>query len=149
MKQNLQIFANRAAARAEPQSPSYRNFLIIAPAPVGDASGYEEQVVALAQDLSQDGYTYVARSDQKQMEDTPFGVRYLPLHEDLPCFGHMTAVVVAGDPVWAERAAAAYRGADVFLLQPAPSAHVSVPKSPARRKNPLVLPVGEAWQGAA
>lgn len=147
MNPHLQVFASRAASRAEPPSTSYRNFLIIAPVAAGDSPDYDEQVAALAREFIQDGYTYLARSGQKEMEDAPSGVRYLPLRETLPAFGHMTAVVVAGDSRWAERAAEEYRSADVFLLQPALSAPAA--KRPQRRKIAPALPVGEALQGAA
>lgn len=147
MKQSLQVFASRAAARSEPQSSSYRNFLIIAPASAGECPVYDEQVAALSRDLSQDGYTYVARAGQAQMEDDPSGVRHLPLREALPSFGHMTAVVVAGDPGWAERAAAEYHSADIFLMQPAILS--TAPKRTAARKSALVAQPAEALQGAA
>ncbi|WP_395747342.1 hypothetical protein [Prosthecobacter sp.] len=142
----LQVFADREAARAELQSSSYRNFLIIAPVSVGDSPDYDEQVAALARQFSREGYTYVARCGQKEMEDDPAGVRYLPLREALPSFGQMNAVVVAGDHSWAARAADEYRGADVFLLQPALSAPAQ--QRQQRRKN-AALPAGEALQGAA
>jgi hypothetical protein len=119
MKEPLQVFAIRAAASAAPQS-AYRNFLIIAPEQAGEAPAAapsQEAVNALAQHLSQDGYAYVARSSQKEMEDDPSGVRYLPLHNSLPFFAVMTAVIVIGDPAWAARAAAAYPQADIFLMQ--------------------------------
>lgn len=151
MKQSLQVFACRAAARSEPQSSSYRNFLIIAPASAGECPVYDEQVAALSRDLSQDGYTYVARAGLAQMEDDPSGVRHLPLRETLPSFGHMTAVVVAGDPTWAERAAAQYHSADIFLMQPAILGTVpnTAPKRTAARKNARVPQPIEALQGAA
>ena len=117
MKQALQVFAIRASAsEAERQLP-YRNFLIIAPDPGADTMAPDERVTALANHLNHDGYAYVARSNQKEMEDDPSGIRYLPLHEDLPSFAVMTAVVVINDATWAVRAAAAYPEADIFLLQ--------------------------------
>ncbi len=109
----------RSAAQAAPQSPC-RNFLIIAPEPAADAPATarpDERVTELAHHLNHDGYAYVARSNQKEMEDDSSGVRYLPLHENLPAFGVMTAVIVISDPAWAARAAAAYPDADIFLLE--------------------------------
>ncbi|WP_395748854.1 hypothetical protein [Prosthecobacter sp.] len=121
MKQPLQVFANRAAVAAQPQS-TYRNFLIIDPEaakkhPYSPPS--QEEVKALARHLSQDGYAYVARSSQKEMEDDPSGVRYLPLRGHLPFFALMTAVIVIGDPELAAQAASTYPDADIFLMQPA------------------------------
>ena len=119
MKQPLQVFAMRSAAQAAPQS-ACRNFLIIAPETPAAAHGAtlpDERVAKLAQHLNHDGYAYVARSNQKEMEDDAAGVRFMPLHENLPFFGVMTAVIVINDPAWAARAAAAYPGADVFLLK--------------------------------
>jgi|GEM_PF-2303147 len=120
MKQALQIFAIRAAASDAERQPPYRNFLIIAPehaAPASAAPPPDARVTALAHHLNHDGYAYVARSNQKEMEDDSSGVRYLPLSETLPSFGVMTAVVVIGDAAWAARAAAAYPEADIFLLK--------------------------------
>jgi hypothetical protein len=113
----LQVFAARAAERTEPEAESaYRNFLIVSPGSVGVATVPDEAVVELAQHLNQDGYAYVARSNQREMEDDPSGVRYLPLSHRLPAFGVMTAVIVIGDPLWAALAAATYPEADVFLM---------------------------------
>jgi hypothetical protein len=109
----LQVFAMRAAAEAQ---SSYRNFLIIAPGPAVAATAPDEKVMALALHLNQDGYAYVAHPSQKEMEDAPSGVRYLPLRHDLPAFGVMTAVIVIGDPAWAALAAATYPEADIFLM---------------------------------
>ena len=120
MKQALQVFAIRAAASdAERQSP-YRNFLIIDPeaARADNASlPPDERVTALAHHLNHDGYAYVARSHQRDMEDDSSGVRFLPLHETLPSFGVMTAVIAIDDAAWAARAAATYPEADIFLLK--------------------------------
>jgi hypothetical protein len=120
MKQALQVFAIRAAASDAERQPPYRNFLIIAPEPAACGSVVlpaDERVKALAHHLNLDGYAYVARSNQKEMEDDSTGVRYMPLSETLPSFGVMTAVVVLDDSTWAARAAAAYPGADIFLLK--------------------------------
>lgn len=117
IKQALQVFAIRGAACAELQS-ACRNFLIIAPEPARDAAVTAARVAALAKELIQNGYAYVARSSQREMEDDPSGVRYLPLHDSLPFFGIMTAVIVMGDPAWAARASAMYPEADIFLAQP-------------------------------
>ena len=120
MKQALQVFAIRASASDAERQPPYRNFLIIAPepaAPSAVAPPPDARVTALAHHLNHDGYAYVARSNQKEMEDDSSGVRYLPLSETLPSFGVMTAVVVIGDAAWAARAAAAYPEADIFLLK--------------------------------
>ena len=117
MLQALQVFAARAAADAEPaRQSSFRNFLIVAPGSVGAASVPDEKVVELARHLNQEGYAYVARAQQKEMEDDPTGVRYLPLRSDLPSFGVMTAVIVIGDPLWAALAAATYPEADIYLM---------------------------------
>ncbi len=120
MKTALQVFAIRSVpSEAERQSP-YRNFLIIAPEPAGDVSASpppDERVTALAQHLNHDGYAYVARSNQKEMQDDSSGVRFLPLSATLPSFAVMTAVVVIDDAAWAARAAAAYPEADIFLLK--------------------------------
>jgi len=116
LQQALQVFAIRAAARpAEPPS-SYRNFLIIVPEPAA-ATPPDERVIELAHHLNHDGYAYVARSNQQQMEDDPSGVRFMPLRDTLPSFGIMTAVIVINDHAWAARAAATYPDADIFLLQ--------------------------------
>ncbi|MDI1315521.1 hypothetical protein [Prosthecobacter sp.] len=117
MIQALQVFAARAAGgvQAESQS-SFRNFLIVAPGSVGVATAPDEKVMELARHLNQEGYAYVARPNQKQMEDDPSGVRYLPLSHQLPAFGVMTAVIVIGDPLWAALAAATYPEADIFLM---------------------------------
>ncbi len=113
----LQVFATRGAAQAEPEAKSsYRNFLIVAPGSVGAATVPDEKVVALARHLNQDGYAYVARTNQREMEDDPSGVRYLPLSHQLPAFGVMTAVIVIGDPLWAALAAATYPEADIYLM---------------------------------
>ncbi len=77
---------------------------------------WEAMVVALARDLNQESYAYVARSNQREMEDDPSGVRYLPSSNRLPAFGVMTAVIVIGDPLWAALAVAAYPEADIFLI---------------------------------
>ncbi len=123
MMQALQDFAARAAARAETETEAevqtqsaYRNFLIVAPGSTGVATVPEEKVMELAQHLNKEGYAYVARSNQKEMEDDPSGVRYLPLRNDLPAFGVMTAVIVIGDPLWAALAAATYPEADIYLM---------------------------------
>jgi len=117
MKLALQVFARRTAARGEPEvASSCRNFLIVAPGSVGAGTVPDEKVLELAQHLNQEGYAYVARSNQKEMEDDPSGVRYLPLSHRLPAFGVMTAVIVIGDPLWAALAAATYPEADVFLM---------------------------------
>ncbi|WP_294401775.1 hypothetical protein [Prosthecobacter sp.] len=119
MKQPLQVFAMRSAAQAESLS-SFRNFLIIAPETMADSHAItqpDERVTKLAHHLNLDGYAYVLRSNQQQMEDDPSGVRFMPLRETLPSFGVMTAVIVINDPAWAARAAAAYPDADIFLLQ--------------------------------
>lgn len=118
MKQGLQVFVLRSALRSGPRS-AYRNFLIIDPESTGSATAAapDEQVAALARQLSQDGYAYVACSGQKQMEDDPSGVRYLPLSRPLPFFALMTAVIVMADPAWAALAAVAYPEADIFLMQ--------------------------------
>lgn len=120
LQQALQVFAIRAAVRpAEPPS-SYRNFLIIAPEPAAVAPAPtlpDARVMELAHHLNHDGYAYVARSNQQQMEDDPSGVRFMPLSETLPSFGVMTAVIVINEPAWAARAAATYPDADIFLLQ--------------------------------
>ncbi len=117
MKEALQVFAARADASAEPeQTSTYRNFLIIAPGTVGAATVPDEKVVALARHLNQEGYAYVARRNQKEMEDDSSGVRYLPLSHQLPAFGVMTAVIVIGDPLWAALSAATYPEADIFLM---------------------------------
>lgn len=121
MKPPLQVFAVRAAASAEKARSLFRNFLIIAPEPAGKGAPPplpDEQLAALAHHLNLDGYAYVARSNQKEMEDDSSGVRYMPLHEELPSFGLMTAVIVLGDPAWAARAAATYPEADIFLMAP-------------------------------
>jgi|UniRef100_UPI0037847B7C hypothetical protein len=120
MKQAPQAFANHTATLDEDRPPPYRNFLIIVPEPTGgdaDAVRPDERVTALAQQFNHDGYAYVARSNQKEMEDDPSGVRYLPLGETLPSFGVMTAVIVIRDPAWAARAAATYPEAEIFLLR--------------------------------
>lgn len=120
MKQALQVFAIRAAVSDAERQPPYRNFLIIAPEPVACGSVAlppDDRVKALAHHLNHDGYAYVARSSQTEMEDDSEGVRYLPLHEVLPSFAVMTAVIVIADAAWAARAAAAYPGADIFLLK--------------------------------
>lgn len=120
MKPALQVFAIRAAASADKSRSVFRNFLIIVPEPAGNHAQpllSNEQVAALARHLNLDGYAYVARSSQKEMEDDSSGVRYMPLHEELPSFALMTAVVVLGDPAWAARAAAAYPEADIFLMK--------------------------------
>ena len=119
MIQALQVFAASAAARAEPETEAesaYRNFLIVAPGSLGAATVPDEKVVELARHLNQAGYAYVARAHQKEMEDDPTGVRYLPLRSDLPAFGVMTAVIVIGDPLWAALAAATYPEADIYLM---------------------------------
>jgi len=127
MMQAMQVFAARAAARAGTETvnapevqkqdqSSYRNFLIVAPGSTGVAAVPEEKVMELAQHLNKEGYAYVARSNQKEMEDDPSGVRYLPLRNDLPAFGVMTAVIVIGDPLWAALAAAMYPEADIYLM---------------------------------
>ncbi len=121
MIQALQVFAARAAAGAETEpegktQSSYRNFLIVAPGSVGAATVPDEKVLELAQHLNQEGYAYVAHSNQREMEDDPSGVRYLPLRSDLPAFGVMTAVIVIGDPLWAAVAAATYPEADIYLM---------------------------------
>lgn len=117
MKLALQVFARRVVARAETEvASSYRNFLIVAPGSVGAATVPDEKVLELAQHLNQEGYAYVARSNQKEMEDDPSGVRYLPLSHRLPAFGVMTAVIVIGDPLWAALAASTYPEADIFLM---------------------------------
>jgi len=123
MLQALQVFAARASAdsetEAEPEAKtqsSYRNFLIVAPGSVGAATVPDEKVLELARHLNQEGYAYVARSNQREMEDDPSGVRYLPLSHRLPAFGVMTAVIVIGDPLWAALAAATYPEADIFLM---------------------------------
>ncbi|MFZ2279428.1 MAG: hypothetical protein WAW39_16660 [Prosthecobacter sp.] len=117
MQVALQVFARREVARAEPEvASSYRNFLIVAPGSVGAGTVPDEKVLELAQHLNQEGYAYVARSNQKEMEDDPSGVRYLPLSHRLPAFGVMTAVIVIGDPLWAALAAATYPEADIFLM---------------------------------
>lgn len=121
MMQALQVFAARAAAGAETEperktQSSYRNFLIVAPGSVGAGTVPDEKVMALARHLNQDGYAYVAHSNQREMEDDPSGVRYLPLSHRLPAFGVMTAVIVIGDPLWAALAAATYPEADIFLM---------------------------------
>jgi hypothetical protein len=120
MKQALQVFAVRSAASEAERQPPYRNFLIIAPEKGANAMApavTDERVTALANHLNHDGYAYVARSNQKEMEDDSSGIRYLPLHENLPSFAVMTAVVVIDDAAWAARAATAYPEADIFLLQ--------------------------------
>ena len=120
MSPALQVFAIRAAASDEARLSPYRNFLIIAPEPARTGSAShppDERVTALAHHLTHDGYAYVARSSQKEMEDDSSGVRFLPLHEVLPSFAVMTAVVVINDAAWAVRAAATYPGADIFLLK--------------------------------
>jgi len=125
MNPDCQLATDRPAASREDGRPTYRNFLIIAPEPDDgtDAAGLPGgQVKALARQLNQNGFAYVARRGQKEMEDDRFGVRYLPLGENLPSFGLMSAVVVLRDPAWAARAAAAYPGADVFLLETRPPA---------------------------
>jgi len=123
MNQDSQLSNGRPAASREEGRPPYRNFLIIAP-DQGDgkdaADVLDGQVKALARHLHQNGFAYVACRGQKEMEDDRFGVRYLPLGEDLPSFGLMSAVIVLRDPAWAARAAATYQGADVFLLEPRP-----------------------------
>lgn len=117
MLQALQVFAARAVARVEPEvASSYRNFLIVAPGVAGAATVPDEKVKELAQHLNKEGYAYVAHSNQREMEDDPSGVRYLPLRERLPAFGVMTAVIVIGDPEWAALAAATYPEADIFLM---------------------------------
>lgn len=119
LQRALQAFAIRAAARTEPP-PSYRNFLIIAPESAADASAGtrpDARVTELAHHLNHDGYAYVACSNQKEMEDDSSGVRFMPLHENLPSFSVMTAVIAINDRAWAARAAAAYPDADIFLLQ--------------------------------
>ncbi len=117
MIQALQVFAARAAVRDEPEpQTSYRNFLIVSPGSVGAATVPDEKVIELARHLNQEGYAYVARPNQKQMEDDPSGVRYLPLSHQLPAFGVMTAVIVIGDPLWAALAASTYPEADIFLM---------------------------------
>lgn len=125
LQQDLQVFAIRAAARPAEPPPSYRNFLIIAPEPAAATPHpalTDERVIELAHHLNHDGYAYVARSNQQQMEDDASGVRFMPLSEMLPSFGIMTAVIVINDPAWAARAAAAYPDADIFMLQ-----HLSAP----------------------
>jgi hypothetical protein len=82
----------------------------------GAATVPDEKVKELAQHLNKEGYAYVAHSNQREMEDDPSGVRYLPLRERLPAFGVMTAVIVIGDPEWAALAAATYPEADIFLM---------------------------------
>ncbi len=113
----LQVFAARAAERTEPEAESaYRNFLIVAPGSVGAATVPDDKVMELARHLNEDGYAYVARSNQREIEDDPSGVRYLPLSHRLPAFGVMTAVIVIGDPLWAALAASTYPEADIYLL---------------------------------
>lgn len=110
MEQLLQTLLTRAATRENDEPQTYRNFLIIVPEPA------DERVTVLAHRLNDSGNTYVARYNQKQMEDDASGVRYLPLGEALPSFGILTAVIVIRDPVWAARAAATYPETDIFLL---------------------------------
>ncbi|WP_395742178.1 hypothetical protein [Prosthecobacter sp.] len=97
--------------------PQYQNYLIVVPG-AADGALSEEELTALAQGLNQSGFAYVARSGQQEMADDSCGVRYLPLRGELPSFGLMTAVVVINDQAWAARAAAAYPGAAVYLLEP-------------------------------
>lgn len=97
-----------------------RNFLIIDPESVGKAGAgnlSDDRVMALARQLNNEGFAYVARSSQKEMADDRAGVRYLPLGDNLPSFGTMTAVIVVCDPGWVERASSAYPEADIFLLK--------------------------------
>ncbi|HBJ88066.1 MAG TPA: hypothetical protein DDZ88_30255 [Verrucomicrobiales bacterium] len=122
MNPDCQLATGRPAASREDGRPTYRNFLIIAPDPDDGTDLPDGQVQALARHLNQNGFAYVARRGQKEMEDDSSGVRYLPLGEDLPSFGLMSVVIVLRDPAWAKRAATAYPGADVFLLEPRPRA---------------------------
>ena len=118
MNAPCQLFARRKAAIQSDGVPSVRNFLIIVPEQDGGAIAFDERVKALARRLNKDGYVYVARSSQAEMEDDQFGVRYLPLRQALPSFGIMTAVLVIRDPAWARNAASTYPDADIFLLNP-------------------------------
>lgn len=98
----------------------FRNFLVIDPEPTHQAGSShlpDERVTALARHLNNEGFAYVARSSQKEMADDRAGVRYLPLGENLPSFGTMTAVIVVRDPEWVARASSAYPEADIFLLK--------------------------------
>lgn len=134
MNQDCQNPTDRSALSREDDRPPYQNFLIIAPDPDNGTNAAElpdGQVKALARHLNQNGYAYVARHGQIEMEDDRFGVRYLPLGGDLPSFGSMSAVFVLRDPAWATRAAAAYPGADVFLLEPCPRASTAADFWPA------------------
>ena len=116
-----------------------RNFLIIAPEPVNcydDSDQPDGRVTALAHRLIGDGFVYVARSNQREMEDDPAGVRFLPLREKLPQFGTMTAVIAINEPLWAAFASDAYPEADIFLMEvacncPRHSKDFILPESPA------------------
>lgn len=103
--------------------PLYRNFLIVVPGRCEACKTphiLDAPVRALAHHLNQDGFAYVASAAQKEVEDDDFGVRYLPLGQQLPSFGSMAVVIVLEDHTWAARAAATYREAEVFLLAAVP-----------------------------
>jgi len=108
-----------------PTAP-YRNFLILAPNPPpfdGTQGPPGDAITALAIRLLDQGFVYVARSNQHSMEDDPLGVRYLPLHVPLPSFAILTAVFAVSDLAWARIAAQTYPNADVFLVEvPGPQA---------------------------
>ena len=116
-----------------------RNFLIIAPEPVNcvdDSDQPDGRVSALAHRLIGDGFVYVARSNQREVEDDSSGVRFLPLREKLPEFGTMTAVIAINEPLWAAFAADAYPEADIFVMEaacncPRHSIDFIFPESPA------------------
>lgn len=135
MNPHHQPFPGNSPAGRGDGRPSYRNFLIVVPdqcqasdvMPLLDA-----RVNALARHLNEDGFAYVAHGGRKEMEDDSFGVRHMPLGQDLPSFGSMSVVVVLQDRTWALRAAATYPDADVFLLECPRERHLLMPPSVPR-----------------
>jgi hypothetical protein len=114
MKSDVQLSPVPSPASREKGQPPYRNFLIIVPDRCEATGG---QVKSLARHLNQYGFAYVATPAQQEVEDDCYGVRHLPLGQDLPSFGSMSVVVVLDDRTWALRAVANYPEAEVFLLQ--------------------------------
>jgi hypothetical protein len=132
----------RPARQAPPEDPRrYQNFLIIAPETSSQAFA-----VSLARHLMGAGYAYVARPEQKQMEDDDFGVRYLPLKERLPDFGLMTAVISIEGAGWLAAAALSYPEARLVEIQ---LAHCAPDKdSTAEAAMTAALPKSGRWEAA-
>ncbi|GEP45610.1 hypothetical protein [Brevifollis gellanilyticus] len=102
-----------------PCDAELHNILFLLPAEPTIAPGVYASVMELARYFAKFAYVYVARTDQDEMRDDEFGVRFMKLGTSgLPSFGLLTRAFVFGDRALAELVACEHPEAEVYVMHP-------------------------------